>query len=54
MDAPRFLESRPLADGPAPIVIQGAPYDGGVSYRAGARLAPNEVRLASDSIESYS
>jgi agmatinase len=54
MDAPRFLESRPLADGPASVVIQGAPYDGGISYRAGARTAPGEVRLASDSIESYS
>src|SRR5438874_3537971 len=54
MNAPRFLESRPLEEGPAAIVIQGAPYDGGVSYRAGARMAPRDVRIASDSIESYS
>jgi agmatinase len=54
MSGIRFLESRPLDEGPAAVVIQGAPYDGGVSYRAGARAAPGEVRLASDSIESYS
>ena len=54
MTVPRFLESRALEEGPAAVVIQGAPYDGGVSYRAGARLAPGEVRIASDSIESYS
>jgi agmatinase len=54
MTAPRFLEARPLEEGPAAIVIQGAPYDGGVSYRAGARTAPGDVRVASDSIESYS
>ena len=54
MSAVRFLESRPLSEGPADVVIQGAPYDGGVSYRAGARRAPADVRVASDSIESYS
>ena len=54
MSAVRFLESRPLSEGPAEVVIQGAPYDGGVSYRAGARQAPHDVRVASDSIESYS
>jgi agmatinase len=54
MSAVRFLESRPLSEGPAQVVIQGAPYDGGVSYRAGARQAPQDVRVASDSIESYS
>src|SRR5512135_483513 len=54
MSAPRFLESRPADDAPAQVVVQGAPYDGGVSYRSGARFAPNEVRIASDSIESYS
>jgi agmatinase len=43
-----------LSEGPAAVVIQGAPYDGGVSYRAGARQAPSDVRVASDSIESYS
>lgn len=43
------------ADGtPARVVIQGAPYDGGVSYRAGAAVAPQAVRDASDSLESWS
>lgn len=38
----------------AAAVIQGIPYDGGTSYRAGARAAPNEIRAASQSIETYS
>jgi len=54
MNEVRFLEARPVDEGPAAVVIQGAPYDGGVSYRSGARSAPAEVRVASDSIESYS
>src|ERR1700756_3063283 len=54
MSAVRFLEARTLDEGSAAVVIQGAPYDGGVSYRAGARQAPYDVRVASDSIESYS
>jgi agmatinase len=54
MDAVRFLEARPADDQPAAVVIQGVPYDGGTSYRKGARAAPAEVRIASDSIESYS
>lgn len=49
----RFLEAEP-ADGAADALIQGAPYDGGVSYRAGAADAPEAIRAASDSIESYS
>ena len=48
-----YLEaSRDLAG--AAIVIQGVPYDGGTSYRAGARAAPDEIRAASQSIETYS
>jgi len=54
MDALRFLEARPADEQPAAVVIQGVPYDGGTSYRKGARAAPAEVRIASDSIESYS
>ena len=54
MNEVRFLEARPMDEGPAAVVIQGAPYDGGASYRSGARSAPAEVRVASDSIESYS
>jgi agmatinase len=38
----------------AAAVILGIPYDGGTSYRAGARTAPAEVREASQSIETYS
>ncbi len=38
----------------AATVIQGIPYDGGTSYRAGARAAPDEIRAASQSIETYS
>ncbi len=49
----RYLEARDH-DGSAAIVMQGAPYDGGTSYRAGAKAAPDEIRRASDSIESYS
>lgn len=48
-----YLEaSRDLERGGA--VIQGIPYDGGTSYRAGARAAPDEIRAASQSIETYS
>lgn len=50
----RFLEARALSSKPAAVVIQGAPWDGSVSYRAGAKAAPDEIRAASDSIESYS
>lgn len=38
----------------ATAVIVGFPYDGGVSYRAGARAAPAGIREASQSIETYS
>lgn len=38
----------------AATVILGIPYDGGTSYRAGAAAAPNDVREASQSIETYS
>jgi agmatinase len=38
----------------ARAVILGLPYDGGTSYRKGARAAPDEIRLASQSIEEYS
>ncbi|MGH2829313.1 MAG: agmatinase [Actinomycetota bacterium] len=49
----RFLEAHAdVAD--AVAVIQGLPWDGSVSWRAGAREAPGAVRVASDSIESYS
>lgn len=38
----------------ARIVIQGLPWDGSVSWRAGAVHGPAAVREASDSIETYS
>lgn len=38
----------------ASAVVQGLPWDGGASWRAGAKEAPNAVRAASQSIESYS
>ncbi len=37
----------------APLGIVGVPYDGAVTYRGGASEGPREIRLASDSIESY-
>lgn len=41
-------------DGPAGRVsVVGVPWDGAVSYRAGARTGPGGIRAASDSIESY-
>jgi agmatinase len=38
----------------ATAVVWGIPYDGGTSYRAGARAAPDEIRAASQSLETYS
>jgi len=48
-----YLEATRGVDGAAAVVL-GIPYDGGTSYRAGARTAPAEVREASQSIETYS
>ena len=36
------------------VAIVGVPYDGGTSYRPGARLAPREIRAQSSLIRSYS
>jgi len=36
------------------VAIVGVPFDGGTSYRPGARLAPREVRAQSSLIRSYS
>lgn len=49
-----FLAARPGAPTPGSVVIQGAPWDDGVSYRKGAAGAPEDIRLASDSIETWS
>ena len=35
------------------VAIVGVPYDGGTSYRPGARLAPREIRSQSSLIRSY-
>ncbi len=37
----------------AKAALLGVPYDGAVTYRGGARLGPRELRIASDSIETY-
>ena len=36
------------------IVMLGLPFDGTVSYRSGARFAPERIRLASWGLEEYS
>src|SRR3954471_1383135 len=36
------------------VAIVGVPYDGGTSYRPGARLGPREIRAPSSLIPSYS
>lgn len=48
----RFLEAGRV-DG-ARVVIIGAPFEEGASYRKGSSLAPAAIRRASQSIESYS
>lgn len=55
-DAGCFLAARPATQHEQQTValaILGVPFDGAVSYRAGARFGPREVRAASDSIETY-
>jgi len=50
-----FLASEPLGSVPSPAaIVQGVPYDGGVSWRPGTAEAPRVIREASDSIESFS
>jgi agmatinase len=36
------------------VAIVGVPYDGGTSYRPGARMGPREIRSQSSLIRSYS
>ncbi len=51
--SPRFIAcERTLADGR--IVIYGIPFEGRVNLRKGADAGPRDLRLASDSIETYS
>lgn len=51
--SPRFIASdRPLAAGR--VIVFGVPFEGRVNLRKGADAGPRDVRLASDSIETYS
>ena len=51
--SPRFIAcERSLAE--ARIVVYGIPFEGRVNLRKGADGGPRDVRLASDSIETYS
>ena len=50
---PRFIACRaPYPD--ARIVVFGIPFEGSVNLRTGADHGPRELRIASDSIETYS
>lgn len=51
---PTFLAAEPYDDGRAAAIVQGVPYDEGVSWRAGAASAPAEIRRVSASIETFS
>ncbi len=51
--SPRFIAChRSLADGR--IILFGVPFEGRVNLRKGADSGPRDLRLASDSIETYS
>jgi agmatinase len=51
--SPCFIAAdRPAAD--ARILLYGIPFEGRVNLRKGAAAGPRDVRLASDSIETYS
>jgi len=50
---PRFIACRaPYPD--ARIVVFGIPFEGSVNLRTGADHGPSDLRIASDSIETYS
>ncbi|MBU0520125.1 agmatinase [bacterium] len=50
--SPLFLSCALQKQGDWEII--GLPFDNASSYRGGARFGPSQIRLASDSIESYS
>ena len=52
--SPRFIACDDRAPSEARIVIYGIPFEGRVNLRKGADAGPRDVRLASDSIETYS
>ena len=49
-----YLGSRSGSPEGGATVLLGVPYDGGVSYRDGARFGPGALREASESLETYS
>lgn len=49
-----LLELVPPASRPVDWAIYGAPFDGGVTYRPGARFGPRAVRDASQYVKRYS
>ena len=51
--SPRFIACH-RSIGSARIVLYGIPFEGRVNLRKGADAGPRDVRLASDSIETYS
>jgi agmatinase len=51
--SPRFIACHRSLDS-ARIVLYGVPFEGRVNLRKGADAGPRDLRLASDSIESYS
>ena len=46
LGVPRCDLSEPTTFADADVVVIGAPYDGGTSYRSGARLGPSAIRTA--------
>lgn len=46
LGVPRADASDPSTFADASVVIVGAPFDGGTSYRSGARFGPNAIRAA--------
>ena len=50
--SPCFIASdRPFSEGR--IIVYGIPFEGRVNLRKGADGGPRDLRLASDSIETY-
>jgi agmatinase len=52
--SPRFITCDDRAPAGARIVVYGIPFEGRVNLRKGADAGPRDVRVASDSIETYS
>ncbi|MFQ5896392.1 MAG: agmatinase [Nitrospinota bacterium] len=52
-EGPRFLGAEASFE-EARVVILGCPFDATASFRPGARFGPGAIRVASDSLETYS